>query len=61
MLTTAAKLHKITFQQQGYLGLKLNISQVLPPWNRFRNMNGDPSLFPFQFFASSGQALWSSR
>lgn len=49
MPTIAAKvkLHKISFQQQGYLGLELNISRVLSLWDRSRSMNGHPSLFPF--------------
>lgn len=59
MLTIAVemKLHRMPFQKQGYLGLKLNMSQLLSPWSPSRRVSGHPSPFPFHFFASSGQAL----
>lgn len=59
MLTIAVKmkLHRMSFQQQGYLGLKLNISRVLSLWSPSRLVSGQPSPFSFEFFASSVQAL----
>lgn len=55
------KLHRMSFQQQGYLGLKLNISQALSLWNPSRRVSGHPSLFPSHLFSPSGQGLSPSR